>query len=164
MSPAQADLPQAAGQSRSPLMMDKCPQPIQGMVRGKEQRPHLPSQENQTKFQPEAGQRGVKGRTRNTEACSGAQLHPQSPAHLPPAHLPPAHLPHEVQPILFPLHFLFICSFYWSIISSSFFIIGAWEAKSLRVAYLKMFFFYPDTCWIILLGVEFNVRNFLPSE
>ena len=154
MSPAQADLPQAAGQSRSPLMMDKSPQPIQGMVRGKEQRPHLPSQENQTKFQPDAGQRGVKGRTRNTEACSGAQLCPQCPAHL----------PSEVQPILFPLHFLFICSFYWSIISSSFLINGAWAAKSLRVAYLKMFFFYPDTCWIILLGVEFNVRNFLPSE
>ena len=83
MSPAQADLPQAAGQSRSPLMMDKSPQPIQGMVHGKEQRPHLPSQENQTKFQPDAGQRGVKGRTRNTEACSGAQLCPQCPAHLP---------------------------------------------------------------------------------
>lgn len=79
----------------------------------------------------------------------GAQLHPQAPAHF----------PQEVS------HFVslafFICSFDWSIISSSFLINGAWAAKSLRVAYLKMFFFYPDMvgsvywAWNLMLEIAF---------
>ena len=75
----------------------------------------------------------------------GAQLHPQAPAHF----------PQEVSPIWFP------CSFYWSIISSSFLINGAWAAKSLRVAYLKTFFFYPDMvglvywAWNLMLEIAF---------
>lgn len=56
-------------------------------------------------------------------------------------------------------YFLFIHSFYWSIISTSFLRNGVWATKFLRLACLKMFFFYPDIWWIILLGVEFHVRN-----
>ena len=130
--------------------MNKRPQPIQGMVCGKEQRPHLPSQENQAKFQLDAGQRGGTSRARNTEAWSGRPAPSTGPCALPPGS----------ESHLVSLAF-FICSFYWSIISSSFLINGAWAAKSLRVAYLKTFFFHPDMvgsvywAWNLMLEIAF---------
>ena len=93
VSSAQADLPQAAGRSRSPFRVSKCRLPIQSVVCGEEQSPHLPVKQTRQSSSPVLCQRGGKGRIRAAGIQSGCSAVIWGPLHTSPTQCTPFSFP-----------------------------------------------------------------------